>query len=515
MSRKTPADPNEMPIWASPLGVAGLVAIWGLAHLLLRAGSTPVLGTDDMFENILVQVLQPGYMLRQPPLYEWLLWACQQVFGPTIWSFLVLKYGLISLSALFLFLIARRAIPDIRLAALCVFSYSLFYQFGWNLHEGVTHTVVLVTACLATAWAFLRALETGAYRFYCALGLAVGTGLLAKHSYPIFLLAFIFAVVSDPIWRARIKWSGLGLVFCVAALTYSPYLWWMAGEGLGLFSDVSTTMGVRAEASHIARAATGLSKLLWGLIGFSFPLLLILLVLFRKRLTGGMRALEPSVNDTARLCGRVVVVMVVLTALLIALTGATYVKERHMHPLMLLLPVWIFAELARFEVGRRWHWFGVILAGCVVIAFLARVPGLIAPDRIMCGGKCRHMKPYADLKRPLAELGAADATLIGEDAYTGGNLRVLFPDARVVTPKIRVSTPPRSVCFYVWEAGETDLVSDPAADFERRAGRERQGTGNGASAYISGNWPHMWKPAGWRKTWWGVHKLPGDDQLCR
>lgn len=515
MSRIRPTEPNEIPFWATPSGVAGLVAIWGLAHLMLRAGSTPVLGTDDMFENILVQALQPGYMLRQPPLYEWLLWTFQQVFGPTIWSFLTLKYGLISLSALFLFLIARRAIADVRLAALCVFSYSLFYQFGWNLHEGVTHTVVLVTACSATAWAFLKSLETGAYRFYCALGIAAGAGLLAKHSYPIFLLAFVFAVVSDPVWRRRLKWSGLGLVFCVAALTYSPYLWWMVGEGLGLFSDVSTTMGVKAEASHAMRAATGLTKLLWGLIGFSFPLLLILLVLFRKRLTGAMRVVEPSVNDTARLCGRVVLAMVVLTAFLIAMTGATYVKERHMHPLMLLLPIWIFAELSRFEAGRRWHWLGVILAGCVMVAFLARVPGLIAPDPIACGGKCRHMKPYADLKVPLVEFGAADATLVGEDAYTGGNLRVLFPGARVVTPQIHVATPPRSLCFYVWEAGEIDPTGDLGAEFTRRTGRDAEGSDGGVAAYLSGSWPHLWKPAGWRTTWWGIRELPGDDQLCR
>ncbi|MEL7529370.1 MAG: hypothetical protein AAFN16_26650, partial [Pseudomonadota bacterium] len=52
---------SEIPLYATPLGVWAIVALWGALHLLLRALSTPVLGTDDMFENVLVQTLEPGY----------------------------------------------------------------------------------------------------------------------------------------------------------------------------------------------------------------------------------------------------------------------------------------------------------------------------------------------------------------------------------------------------------------------------------------------------------------------
>ena len=95
---------TDVPFYATAPGGWGSIALWGGLHLLLRALSTPVLGTDDMFENVLVQTLEPGYMLRQPPLYEWLLWSAQQVFGPTIWAALFVKYSLISIAALFLFL---------------------------------------------------------------------------------------------------------------------------------------------------------------------------------------------------------------------------------------------------------------------------------------------------------------------------------------------------------------------------------------------------------------------------
>lgn len=513
MLRPGPAKTTSAPFYATPAGVWAIVALWGLAHLLLRSLWTPVLGTDDMFENVLVQTLEPGYMLRQPPLYEWLLWSAQQLFGPTIQAALFVKYGLISVAALFLFLTARKAIADPRLAALCAFSYSLFYQFGWNLHEGVTHTVVLTTACAMSAFFFLKALETGRLGYYLLFGAVAGAGLLGKHSYPLFVLALLLAALSDPAWRGRVRLSGLCFVPLAAALVYSPYAWWILSEGLKLLSSVSDTMGVTAGTSHVARAAEGLGKLAFGLLGFSVPLVPILLVLFWPRYLGRRQPGVPAVNDAARLCGRTVLAMIVLTALLIAVTGATYVKERHMHPLMLLLPVFLFADLERFGFQRRWRWLGAVLLMVAAVAFLARVPGLAAPDRFWCGGNCRHMKPYADLRAPLEDLGAARATLIADDGYTGGNLRVLFPDARVVTKAIPARTPPRDRCFFVWEEGDERPVASPVERYVRNAFWEASAPRS--ASYLSGAWPHLVQAPGWRTTWWGVAELEPGDPMCR
>ena len=509
---------RPVPFYATPFGVWAVVAAWGLAHVLLRALWTPVLGTDDMFENIFVQELSAGYILRQPPLYEWLLWGVQQVTGPVIWSFLLLKYGLTSVSALFLFLIARRAMDEPRLAALCVFSYSLFYQFGWNLHEGVTHTVVLVTACSASAYLFLRALETGRLLYYVAFGVAVGAGFLSKHSYPLFVMALVLAAVSDRSWRVHFKPAALGLTALAAGVVYSPYFYWVTTEGLPLFDHVADTMGVQAQSPHLLRAGEGLGKLAFALVGFSVPLMPILGLLFWQRLAGRMTADQAHINETARFCGRTVLWMVGLTGLLILLSGATYVKERHMHPLLILLPIWVFADLARFEAGRRWRWLALAVAIVASVAFFARVPGMAAPDRFWCGGKCRHMKPYADLKEPLAALGAEAATLIGADDYTGGNLRVLFPQARVMTPELRIGGAVRQTCLFVWEEGEQleEATSEEAlARFKSMTIGGKTGYEALSARYAAGAWPHLWKPPGWRTTWWGIAELPPEADLCR
>lgn len=535
-----------VPVYARPFGVWSIVALWGLTHILLRALMSPVLGTDDMYENVLVQTLKPGYILRQPPLYEWLLWTVQQVTGPTIWSFLFLKYFLISVSALFLFLVARRAISDVRIAALCVFSYSLFYQFGWNLHEGVTHTVVLVTACSATAWTLIRALENRRAVDYALFGLAVGCGLLAKHSYPLFVLAVLGSALSFKDLRRSIRPALFALSLLVAALVYSPYLFWIVNGGGALIGEAASTMGVtRENAPFIVRALSGLGRLGFSLIGFSVPLVPLMGLIFWRRYKALVRpkgettaALAP-LNVTALFAGRTVLIMILITAVLIALTGANYVKERHMHPLLLLLPIFLFADLARFKWSEGfWKPARYLVVAIVVlasIAWIARVPGLVAPDRTLCGGKCRHMKPYADLEVPLRALGAPDAVLIGEDDYTAGNLRELFPHslARVEfwpqsrQPERASWTP--SGCFFVWEDGEKQpqvgawerfarKYPDLAVQADQAREKLNKSTQSGAIAfaqYFPGEWPHLFKPKGWRTTWWGVVSLPSELNICR
>lgn len=534
--------PAAAPFFATPFGVWCVVAGWGLAHVLLRSLLSPVLGTDDMYENVLVQVLQPGYILRQPPLYEWLLWSVQQVTGPTIWSFLLLKYGLTSLSALFLFLLARRAIEDPRLAALCIFSYSLFYQFGWNLHEGVTHTVVLVTACSATAWAFLRVLERGDLRDHVALGLAFGAGLLSKHSYPLFPLALLLACLSLPAWRARLSPLRLLLVLAVGLAVYSPYLFWVTREGFSLLGTATRTMGVSGEPDpHLWRAITGLGRLGFGLIGFSVPLVPLVVLIFFARyralvLRGQEGRIKAPLSPVATLLLRAVIAVIVLTAVLILVSGATYVKERHMHPLLLLMPIVLFADLARFDWSGRFvprcRQMALAIVAVALVGFLARVPGLVAPDRTFCGGKCRHMKPYEDLHAPLSALGADGAMMIGADDYTAGNLRVLFPRSKVrvldwlssssLAGSARsVRRAPDQQCLLVWEEGETEpdrtaedvfqstYAVEPGVDGATDEAREMA-----PAVYLKGSWPHFWKVEGWRHSWWGVRALSPASGIC-
>ena len=127
-------------------GVVAIGLAYGLVYTSMRLAISRNLPQDDVTANILAQTLEPGYVVRQPPLLEWLLWSVQRLTGPTLLSFLIIKYGLLTATFAFLYLVGKRIFADLRWAAMGALSPLLLYQIGWNLHEGVTHTMALICA---------------------------------------------------------------------------------------------------------------------------------------------------------------------------------------------------------------------------------------------------------------------------------------------------------------------------------------------------------------------------------
>jgi hypothetical protein len=118
-----PCSGSKAEPWHTGLWVvlsAGL--LYGLLHAMLRLALSTNLPQDDVTANILAQTLEPGYLPRQPPLYEWLLWTVQRVAGPTLPSFLVIKYGLLTATFGFLYLIGLRIFTERNWAILAALS---------------------------------------------------------------------------------------------------------------------------------------------------------------------------------------------------------------------------------------------------------------------------------------------------------------------------------------------------------------------------------------------------------
>jgi hypothetical protein len=107
---------TECPCWPWSLwGVISIGLAYGLVYASMRLAISHNLPQDDVTANILAQTLEPGYVVRQPPLHEWLLWSLQRLTGPTLLSFLILKYGLLTATFVFLYFVAKRLFADPRL----------------------------------------------------------------------------------------------------------------------------------------------------------------------------------------------------------------------------------------------------------------------------------------------------------------------------------------------------------------------------------------------------------------
>ncbi|GHB48168.1 hypothetical protein GCM10007094_41730 [Pseudovibrio japonicus] len=509
--------------WWRPVGVILLIAGYLLLHLLLRGYFSPTLSTDEMFENVFVQELRLGYQVRQPPLYEWMLYGTQKIFGPNIWSFVTLKYLLVLCFSLFLYGVARQAIADEKLAALSVFSYVALYQIGFNLHEGMTHTSVLMAASGATLYCFLWFLKEKTIGATACFGLALGLGMLSKHSYILVPASIFLAALTDGYWRKQLRLSLLIVAGVIAVIVYSPYLYWIIIYDQVFVGSAIDLMREGEQANSLARVFSGELRLLISLVGFSVPFLpLVILIFFPSLFRGERREItDPHTMATGRLLQRALLFALALAFVGVLLSGAQYIKERHMHPVLLLLPIVVFFQISLRRCSNR---SVKIYSGVLVLFVLAvigvRVAGFLAPDPLFCGGYCRQMKPFyklgEQLKVQFPEIG--QATFVSLDQYTGGNLRVSLPNARHIIRGFHPNSAQRQNCFIVWDMGDDGvqrsmqdaLVSGGFAVNQAPTPDEVQ-----ASRQISASWPHLWKADNFRTTIFGVEKVDGDSEICR
>ncbi len=380
-------------------------------------------------------------MPRQPPLYEWLLWSVQQLTGPTLPSFLLIKYGLLTGTVAFLYLAATRIFRERGFAMLAGLSPFLLYQFAWNLHEGVTHSMVLTCLVAASLWAVMRISENGRAWDYLLFGLIAGLGLISKWGFAGFLLLLLISAMLQPSLRARILAPRFLLSLCVIAVVGAPVVYWLIVGQHDLVALYGSSVAPKAQFNRLHATLIGLGLSIYAPLAFLFPLDVILPVLFPAMVPKAWgdikRAVAPadwkgSEPDWPLLILHITMGGFLLLMLGALLTGATHYLERYMHPFFLLTPLWMLSAVERTgNASRKARVLGIVLAASLLIVFPIRARDLMQAMGPHCN-KCRVATPYAGLAEALKARGFEDGTIIALSRHDAGNLRRFFPKARIV-----------------------------------------------------------------------------------
>ncbi|BAQ17645.1 hypothetical protein GL4_2203 [Methyloceanibacter caenitepidi] len=424
-------------------------ALYGLVHTALRLAYSDNLSLDAAPANILGQTLALGYQERQPPVYEWLLWSVQQATGPGLAGFLIIKYGLLTATFVFFYLIARRLFDDRRWVVLASLSPLLLYQIGWNIHEGVTHSLVMTCAIAASFWAFMRLVERGRLGDYVLFGLVAGLGLLTKYGFVAYLIILCVCALLQPALRARLFDMRMLASVGVAAAIAAPFGYWLVANHHNLVQVFDSTVAPMA-SDRLTATMTGIVTASYAPFGFLFPLDAILLVMFPallpevwSRITRGVqpRNLAHAGADWPLLLLHMTVAGFAFLFLGAVLTGASNYLERYMHPFFLLTPLWLLWVAAQDAPARRPAVMGAVLLAVT----LAVVPIRAVYLAKAMGPNCHHCRlavPYEGLAKELKARGFGGGTLIVMDRNDGGNLRPLLPEARIVSLRRPYHLPP-------------------------------------------------------------------------
>lgn len=505
--KKTVSSPYG---WLCSLSCVLLIfAIYSVLHITFRIAASPNISQDDVSAMLFTQHLSLGYTPRQPPLYDWMLWTVQQVTGPTVSSFLFLKYSLLIASAGFIYSGALRVFSSTLWATLSALSLLLLYQIGWNIHEGVTHTSAMICAIAASFWAFTRLVEKERLADYLILGLCIGLGSLTKYSYGAFVVSFFGAALLQPATRRLILNRQFLATIAIAIGISLPFVGWVLFNEHDLATVYASSLQIGAEG-HWARASRGVFLALRSSFSFLLPLLFLVPLIFPGALKAAREefgeAMRPSHElDWEKLLLHMTLISLALLLAAAVVAGASDLRMRYMHPFYLLTPLWLIA-MARRGMTRPnqpliFVSFSLIFALAVLIL---RGGYLIIGEPPFCE-KCRHMTPYDALAQTIRDKGFRSGTIIAGYRHTAGNMRARFPDDRVVVLRRPRVVPPirpgdrQGQIVLIWEV-QSEGPNLPWGAEEQVA--SLGGRIDAEPETIQIPWTHAWRKTGYRQTEW-------------
>lgn len=226
------------------IGLMLFATVW-LSVLAFTSLSPPV---DNIEQLTWVRSLEWGYY-KHPPLPTWLIWLPVKLFGLSAWT----SYGMGAVMTLGALAIMWRLLVTLRgpgygglalLAALCI----TYYNGRLNYYN---HNIVLMLIATASAALCWQAFATRHLRWWIALGVAIGLGLLSKYQIAVTVASVLAFALHQRAWRDPAHRVGLLYATLVALLMFAPHIDWLRGHDFGPIEyaeDTSIGVGLGAWA---------------------------------------------------------------------------------------------------------------------------------------------------------------------------------------------------------------------------------------------------------------------------
>jgi len=237
------AEADRAPFYGAMTFYA--IAAITAARLLWLAFQTAGLYPDEAQYWFWSRHLALGYYSK-PPLVAWLIALTTGLFGNGEFAVRLSAPLLHAAAAGLVYAIGVR-LYDRRIGYWSALAYATLP--GVSLSAFLISTDAVLLPCWAAAlYAFIRARERGAPRWWLATGIAIGLGLLAKYAMGYWLIsAFGFVLLRR---GERRHLPGLVLAVAVAALFYLPNWWWNWSHGFATYLHVRDNAALRGALIH-------------------------------------------------------------------------------------------------------------------------------------------------------------------------------------------------------------------------------------------------------------------------
>jgi Dolichyl-phosphate-mannose-protein mannosyltransferase len=442
--------------------------VYGVVFVLMLWALSPGRTLQDALSAELLQGhLAGGYQLRNPPLYEWLLFGFQQVFGSGPLSYLALRYSLMATIGILFYAALLRVVTNEVVAAAFSLSLLLFFWFGWEAHHSISHSLALLAASLALLISALSYVDRPTSGRAILLGFIVGLGLMAKWSFVLVLVSLGAALALTPETRWIFVNPRTLLVPLFAVLPALPFVVWLANLDSGLlFSRAAPS----SQSVNFQQAQRGAFVFLTGIPLVFLPWIVFVLGFATRFQTQGGKGGSNAATRIALITACVGPLLMALSILAVtfggvALFGITRFAIHYLFPFCLFAALAIAGVVARRVITEP---FAVMLAATSLLVagviFLVKLGSFfVVPERF----EATNLAPYAELAKELTRRGLGSAQFVTLSPRDAGNLRIYLPEAHALSLSARIEPPLRDTvanrqCLILW-GGDYSVPPRPAS----------------------------------------------------
>ena len=210
-----------------------LAALAALAALRLIAGALLPLSADEAYYWLWSRHLAAGYF-DHPPAIAFVIRAGTALFGATPFGVRVGGIFLSFVASWFVWRTGAILARDEKVGAIACLFFNLTLMISVEMLAATPDAPSIATAAVF-CWGLAKLAETKDGRWWLAVGIAAGVGLLSKYSA--FFLGFgaLVWLLASPMrrWLAS-PWPYLGGV--LALILFAPNLWWNQTHGWVTFA---------------------------------------------------------------------------------------------------------------------------------------------------------------------------------------------------------------------------------------------------------------------------------------
>jgi hypothetical protein len=426
----------------------GIIGLYCLAYASMRLLISHSMELSEAEQYLDASVFSFGYR-QQAPLYSWIVRAAAALFGMNVVTITGVKYSLLFLFYLFLFMLARNLL-DSRKSLIVTGSMLLFPTFSYEVHRDLTHTVLVSLIAVIICFLYLRMLREAKRGYYLLAGILVGMGILSKYNFILFLAAFLLAILYSRGGRRLVFDRRIFLSIICAFLVLLPHFVWLVRENF-------MSLHYALTRSKTGGLTLGAPFRFFYIIGITYLEVLIFLfvtsVFFRLSIFKNNRNYPLS-----GLFRRLAIFGLIGPLIVILLLRTDNFSSRWLAPFLFALPFAIFSALKPDRKTETFRLFGLLCTFITVSVLAVRAFIGFFPD---AAGKVERIHiPYKALSQQLIErLGAkgvrdvSNLVIIAEshDDYVAANLMAWIRPKKFV--RLRDFASDRSVQDDVMEKG--------------------------------------------------------------